>query len=219
MGTPVTWPWSSKGKTLAAASGSPPSGLRGVSADFGEMGRSPRPPGVLHDRHLSADGDSRSRQSSRESTVGRREPVWDSRSSGCGRHSGCGWRLSCATNARMPMAQTVIVTGASSGIGRATTEKFAASGAAVLAVGRNELALEEVVKSARTPAGARSRWVGGHHRARRTRADRLGLPRGVRHIDDARQRRRHHRHRDRRDDDRRAVGRDAWTSTSTRRSG
>ena len=57
------------------------------------------------------------------------------------------------------MAQTVIVTGASSGIGRATTLKFAAAGAAVLAVGRNELALAEVVKEARGAGGRADRCV------------------------------------------------------------
>jgi NAD(P)-dependent dehydrogenase (short-subunit alcohol dehydrogenase family) len=53
----------------------------------------------------------------------------------------------------MPMAQTVIVTGASSGIGRATTLRFASAGAAVFAVGRNETALREVVKEARDVGG------------------------------------------------------------------
>jgi NAD(P)-dependent dehydrogenase (short-subunit alcohol dehydrogenase family) len=46
------------------------------------------------------------------------------------------------------MVQTVIVTGASSGIGRATTLKFAAAGASVLAVGRDGTALAGVVKEA-----------------------------------------------------------------------
>ena len=46
------------------------------------------------------------------------------------------------------MAQTVIVTGASSGIGRATTLKFAAAEASVLAVGRDGAALAAVVKEA-----------------------------------------------------------------------
>ena len=40
--------------------------------------------------------------------------------------------------------QAVIVTGASSGIGRATAVRFAREGAAVLAVGRERLALEDV---------------------------------------------------------------------------
>ena len=43
------------------------------------------------------------------------------------------------------MTQQVIVTGASSGIGRATALRFARAGAAVLAVGRDESALAEVV--------------------------------------------------------------------------
>jgi NAD(P)-dependent dehydrogenase (short-subunit alcohol dehydrogenase family) len=42
------------------------------------------------------------------------------------------------------MMQTVIVTGASSGIGRATALRFARDGAAVLAVGRKRQALDEV---------------------------------------------------------------------------
>jgi len=42
------------------------------------------------------------------------------------------------------MMQTVIVTGASSGIGRATALRFARDGAAVLAVGRKQEALDEV---------------------------------------------------------------------------
>jgi NAD(P)-dependent dehydrogenase (short-subunit alcohol dehydrogenase family) len=46
------------------------------------------------------------------------------------------------------MAQTVIVTGASSGIGRATTLKFAAAGASVLAVARDSAALTAVVQAA-----------------------------------------------------------------------
>ena len=43
------------------------------------------------------------------------------------------------------MTQQVIITGASSGIGRATALRFARAGAAVLAVGRDESALSEVV--------------------------------------------------------------------------
>jgi len=58
----------------------------------------------------------------------------------------------------MSTAQTVIVTGASSGIGRSAAMKFAAAGAAVLAVGRNEKALAEVVKDARG-AGGRAEYV------------------------------------------------------------
>jgi NAD(P)-dependent dehydrogenase (short-subunit alcohol dehydrogenase family) len=44
----------------------------------------------------------------------------------------------------MPTVQQVIVTGASSGIGRATALRFARAGAAVLVVGRSEAALGEV---------------------------------------------------------------------------
>jgi NAD(P)-dependent dehydrogenase (short-subunit alcohol dehydrogenase family) len=55
----------------------------------------------------------------------------------------------------MSTAQTVIITGASSGIGRAAALRFAMAGAAVLAVGRNERALQEVVAQAAT-AGARA---------------------------------------------------------------
>ena len=58
----------------------------------------------------------------------------------------------------MSTAQTVIVTGASSGIGRSAAMRFAAAGAAVLAVGRNETALAEVVKDARH-AGGRAEYV------------------------------------------------------------
>ena len=53
----------------------------------------------------------------------------------------------------MSTAQTVIITGASSGIGRATTLRFAGAGAAVLAVGRNEAALQEVVGEAAAAGG------------------------------------------------------------------
>ena len=61
-------------------------------------------------------------------------------------------------NPLMSTAQTVIVTGASSGIGRSAAMKFAAAGAAVLAVGRNETALAETVKEARG-AGGRAEYV------------------------------------------------------------
>jgi NAD(P)-dependent dehydrogenase (short-subunit alcohol dehydrogenase family) len=51
--------------------------------------------------------------------------------------------------------KTVIVTGATSGIGRATAEAFGQAGAAVVIVGRNEEALGEVGKAI-TSAGGRS---------------------------------------------------------------
>jgi len=57
------------------------------------------------------------------------------------------------------MAQTVIVTGASSGIGRATTLKFAAAGASLLAVGRDAAALAAVVKEAATLGGRADLFV------------------------------------------------------------
>ena len=57
------------------------------------------------------------------------------------------------------MAQTLIVTGASSGIGRATLVKFAAAGAAVMAVGRNEAALDEVVREVGAAGGRAERFV------------------------------------------------------------
>ena len=51
-------------------------------------------------------------------------------------------------NRVMNTAQQVVVTGATSGIGRATALKFAASGASVLAVGRDSAALEELRRDA-----------------------------------------------------------------------
>jgi len=57
------------------------------------------------------------------------------------------------------MAQTVIVTGASSGIGRATTLKFAAAGASLLAVGRDGGALAVVVKEAAALGGRADLFV------------------------------------------------------------
>ena len=109
-------------------------------------------------------------------------------------------------NPHMSTAQTVIVTGASSGIGRSAAMKFAAAGAAVLAVGRNETALAEVVKDARD-AGGRAEYVAADITAPGGgRPDRRRVPRTFRLADDARQRRRDHRQRVRREHDRRAVG-------------
>jgi NAD(P)-dependent dehydrogenase (short-subunit alcohol dehydrogenase family) len=54
----------------------------------------------------------------------------------------------------MRQTQQVIVTGASSGIGRAATLRFASSGASVLAVARDEGALHDVCDAARSLGGA-----------------------------------------------------------------
>lgn len=51
------------------------------------------------------------------------------------------------------MTQQVIVTGASSGIGRATALRFARSGASVLAVGRNQTALTELARELESAGG------------------------------------------------------------------
>lgn len=53
----------------------------------------------------------------------------------------------------------VLVTGASSGIGRATAQMLGAAGAVVLCVARNESALEEVVSEIRAGGGRASTWV------------------------------------------------------------
>jgi NAD(P)-dependent dehydrogenase (short-subunit alcohol dehydrogenase family) len=58
----------------------------------------------------------------------------------------------------MPKELHVVITGASSGIGRATALRFAAAGAAVLAVGRREQALAEV-GAAIEQAGGRAATV------------------------------------------------------------
>jgi NAD(P)-dependent dehydrogenase (short-subunit alcohol dehydrogenase family) len=52
--------------------------------------------------------------------------------------------LGCATTCGMQNVQQVVVTGATSGIGRAVALRFARARAAILAVGRNEAALAEV---------------------------------------------------------------------------
>jgi NAD(P)-dependent dehydrogenase (short-subunit alcohol dehydrogenase family) len=53
----------------------------------------------------------------------------------------------------MPTAQKVIVTGASSGIGRATAMRFGRSEAAILAVGRDKEALDEVAAAVQREGG------------------------------------------------------------------
>jgi NAD(P)-dependent dehydrogenase (short-subunit alcohol dehydrogenase family) len=49
--------------------------------------------------------------------------------------------------------KVIVVTGATSGIGRATAEAFARSGASLVAVGRNEAALAELERSVRATGG------------------------------------------------------------------
>jgi NAD(P)-dependent dehydrogenase (short-subunit alcohol dehydrogenase family) len=53
----------------------------------------------------------------------------------------------------MPTVQHVIITGASSGIGRATAMRFVRAGAAVLAVGRDAAALAEVATAVQREGG------------------------------------------------------------------
>ena len=70
----------------------------------------------------------------------------------------------------MPTVQQVIVTGASSGIGRATAMRFGRAGAAVLAVGRDAAALAEVAKAVRAAReDTCSTADGGCHRVRAPR--------------------------------------------------
>ena len=57
------------------------------------------------------------------------------------------------------MTKTAIVTGASSGIGRASARRLANDGFAVLAVGRDEQALGEVCAQIRAAGGQGSRWI------------------------------------------------------------
>src|SRR6185503_10823601 len=53
----------------------------------------------------------------------------------------------------MPTVQQVIVTGASSGIGRATAVRFGRTGASILAVGRDATALAEVATAVQREGG------------------------------------------------------------------
>ena len=57
----------------------------------------------------------------------------------------------------MPTVLQVIVTGASSGIGRATALRFGRAGASVLAVGRSEAALAEVAAAVEREGGRRAK--------------------------------------------------------------
>jgi NAD(P)-dependent dehydrogenase (short-subunit alcohol dehydrogenase family) len=57
------------------------------------------------------------------------------------------------------MSQAAIVTGASSGIGRAAARRLATSGMQVLAVGRDERALQEICREIEH-AGGTARWMG-----------------------------------------------------------
>lgn len=60
----------------------------------------------------------------------------------------------CYNPPYMTSVQQVIVTGASSGIGRAAAARFGRSGAAVLAVGRDEATLGEVAEEIRSVGGS-----------------------------------------------------------------
>jgi NAD(P)-dependent dehydrogenase (short-subunit alcohol dehydrogenase family) len=80
----------------------------------------------------------------------------------------------------MPAVQQVIVTGASSGIGRATALRFGRSGADVLAVGREEEKLREVVQAIKSSGGAAAACAAdvtrpdSAHRIVRTAIEELG---------------------------------------------